>query len=376
MEEIVMDDGHEDRYDALDEFASQKAAARQTLVPLYQQHPPPPSLFHGTVQVIAPRNEAEIRDEIRVRAAAAGEDWYYSIPYKNKDGTITYVEGPNINLTDEIHLLYGHAEVDSWVSGEGPDYVEFTARWIDIEKGVAMTRVFRQRKGASKVGKDPGRNMEADVATGESKAIRNVIAHALKGLCTYAFEQARASLVKRIGKDVEHYRREVSDRLGRMVDIRRVELVVGKPVKDWIARDIAQVIAMGKAVTDGMATLDETFPPLARDTSPKPTDDQLDELAKQSPGSKAPGDTSAAEAPPVTAAADEPRKRAIDKLFEVASNRRLSPQERLEAIDEATPQFEELVDAAFLAGLVKISVRLAKGELKQGTALQELEALQ
>jgi hypothetical protein len=37
--------------------------------------------------------------------------------------------------------------------------------------------------------------------------------------------------------------------------------VVGRTHKDWLATDIARIVAMGKAVSDGMATVDETFPP-------------------------------------------------------------------------------------------------------------------
>jgi hypothetical protein len=42
--------------------------------------------------------------------------------------------------------------------------------------------------------------------------------------------------------------------------IARVEAQVGRAVKDWLAADVARVIAELQAVKDGMATIDETWP--------------------------------------------------------------------------------------------------------------------
>ncbi len=370
-----MTDAPDDRYKDLDAFANDKAL-KQTMVPAFTVHPPPPSLFHGVAQIFSPRNEALIRSEIRAQAAAAGADWYYSIPFKDrKTGKTTYVEGPTIELANAVHLIYTHAEVDSWVSGEGPDFIEITARWIDVEKGVAMTRVFRQRKGAAKIGgNDPARNMEADVAIGASKAIRNVIVNALSGMVGLAFEEARNSLVKKIGQDIEHYRTEVPERLGRMVDIHRVEAVVGKPVKDWVARDIAQVIAMGKTVTDGMATLDETFPPLMQPrTSAAPG---LDAFAAGSPEASRPsGDTAAGPVTPSSPAASGLKVEMVDKVLKLASDATLDAEGRAKALEsafdgwtETLPDDRPLVDRVFEA-----AAKVSRGELKPEVARRSLK---
>ena len=58
----------------------------------------------------------------------------------------------------------------------------------------------------------------------------------------------------------------------------RVERILGRAAKDWLAPDIARVIAMGKAISDGMATLEETFPPIPAAAVEKPT------TASTSPG--------------------------------------------------------------------------------------------
>jgi hypothetical protein len=75
-------------------------------------------------------------------------------------------------------------------------------------------------------------------------------------------------LIDKIGKDMNGWRRRTLDGLARIpVELSRVERVLGRSAKDWLAPDVAKVIAMGKAISDGMATLDETFPPLPSDTA-------------------------------------------------------------------------------------------------------------
>ncbi|TIQ36371.1 MAG: hypothetical protein E5X49_32765 [Mesorhizobium sp.] len=60
--------------------------------------------------------------------------------------------------------------------------------------------------------------------------------------------------------------------------------VIGRPAKDWLAPDIAKVIAMMTAVADGMATLDETFPPLkVEDAEVEEINTGLDQFAAGEP---------------------------------------------------------------------------------------------
>jgi len=375
-----MNDQPDDRYSALDEFANSKAKDKQTLVPAYQVYAPPPSLFHGTVSVIAPRNEATIRQEIKVKAAAAGTDWYYSIPFKNRDGTVTHVEGPTIGLANDLHAIFGNCEVDPWVSGEGPDYYDITARFIDVERGTAMTRVFRQRKGASQIGgNDPRRRMEADIAIGMSKAIRNVICNALQSLSEFAFQEARNALVTRIGHDIERYRGEVSERISKLVDVKRVEAVIGRPVKDWLAGDIAKVIALAKGVTDGMSLLDETFPPL-KQAAPS-TKGQLDKLAKESEGEmpeKAvePKEKAAADQP---SAAADPKKwdpklqaEATTKMLQLASDTSLDQEARMRVLEESAELWEKKLEPAYFGKLVKACTQVIKGYMTADEARESL----
>jgi hypothetical protein len=137
------------------------------------------------------------------------------------------------------------------------------ARFTDFESGYALTRPFQQNKNASKMGgSDNDRRLDIAFQIGVSKAIRNVVVNALQTYSDFAFDAARNSLVEKIGKDVQKWRNEILVRLkDRSLDPQRVEFVLGRASADWTAPDIAKVIAMMKAVADGMATIDETFPP-------------------------------------------------------------------------------------------------------------------
>lgn len=369
-----------DRQSALDEFAAENSVQNVVMQPAIQTFAPPPALVHGKQVVLVPRDTAKVLRDINALAKAAGPDWYYRIPFKDrKTGKTTYVEGPSIKLANDVARLYGSCEVNPWVSGEGLDYWEFTARFIDLESGYAMTRVFRQRKDAAKIGgESAGRNMEASFSIGISKAIRNVVVNALQTYTDYAFEEARNSLVEKIGNDIEGWRKKTVARFADLkIDIRRVEAVIGRPAKDWLAPDIAMVVGMGKAISDGMATVDETFPPIERQEHGS-TKDQLDKAsgggeepppeegvteAKDEPpvDSRAP-DGSDEQQPPVTPAdTKKDRKEATEKLLALASDEKLDKQARLEALEDAAGAWEEKLDAEYLGALVKAAVSIVKG---------------
>lgn len=372
-----------DRTAALDEFASQTAVDGQVLAPATITHAPPPALVHGAQRVLVTRDEGKVLQRIRTLAHAAGDAWYYRIPFKDrKTGRTTYVEGPSIKLANDVARLYGNCDVDEWVSGEGLDYWEFTARFIDLETGYSLTRVFRQRKNAAAVGKDEARNAEIGFAIGASKAIRNAVTNALQTFTDYAFEEARNALVDQVGKDIERWRREVSERIGAIVDIKRVEAVIGRSVKEWLAPDIAMVAAMGKTIKDGMASVDDAFPPLQRQEHAS-TKGQLDKASGVNvpPEAGAAGEASSGsrttdEAPPPSVAPvydKELRKEATDKMLRLATDDSLDEQARLEALENTAPLWEEHLAPEYFKALIKTTVQLVKGFVDEKDARKTLE---
>lgn len=222
------------------------------------------------VPVAVPRNEAAILAKLKVRAAAAGGDWYYRFPVKdNRTGRTSHVEGPSIKCANNVAQLYGNCAVrtraidnfDSWI---------IYARLEDLENGVVYERPWMQPKGQGTFrAKDQDRLEAMSFQIGVSKAIRNVICNALDFFTNYAFEEARSSIIETIGKDLPKSRIKLQAALQKLdVDIKRVEATVGRALDAWLAPDCARINAEIQAVMEGMATADETWP---GDAPPKPT---------------------------------------------------------------------------------------------------------
>lgn len=236
-------------------------------------------------KVAVERDDGNVLRKIKAFAAAAGEDWYYR--WKTKDrGRETWVEGPSIKCANNVARFYGNCQVDTRVVDNGDSWIIY-ARFVDYETGFSYTRPFQQRKaqGTFKTA-DSGRLLDMALQIGVSKAIRNVICNALESFTTFAFEEARNSIVEKVGKDIERYRNRVVQRLGEMnIAVERVEFVVGRAHKDWLATDVSLIIAEIQAINDGMATIDETWPPLA--APERPTRDDVVTTTEPSAGDTA-----------------------------------------------------------------------------------------
>lgn len=211
------------------------------------------------------RDEAKILAKLKVMASAAGDDWYYSFPVKNKrKGTTETIEGPSIKCANAVARVYGNCAVGARVVDCG-DHWMIEARFIDYQTGFALMRPFQQRKSQQAIGgKDDGRALDMLLSLGVSKAERNVICNALETFTTFAKEEARNNLVERVGKQLAAYKERVKQGLEKLgVDLKRVEAGQGRAYADWLAADVAKIIAQMKAVSDGMATVREIWPPAA-----------------------------------------------------------------------------------------------------------------
>src|SRR5262249_8785009 len=216
----------------------------------------------GAQPVAVARDEPAILRKLTALAAAAGDDWFYRFPVRRKDGGSDYIEGPSIKLANNVARYFGNCVTEIREADLGDCWV-FYARFTDIETGFSMERAYRQRKSQSSMRtKDADRSLDIAYSIGQSKAIRNVIVNALQSFCDFAFDAAKNSLVDKIGRELERWRKQTIEGLGRIpVELSRVERVIGRPAKDWLAPQIAQVIAMGRSIADGMAHVDDVFPP-------------------------------------------------------------------------------------------------------------------
>lgn len=255
----------EEQRSALDEFATASSRQEMMVQPM-QGASHALDQVHGAQAVAVRRDEGDVLKKLKVLAAAAGEAWYYRFPVKNnRTQTTDWIEGPSIKLANDLSRIYGNCEVDCRAQDLGDNWL-FHARFIDIESGYSLTRPFQQRKGASKMGGDADRRLDIAFQIGASKAIRNVVVNALQTFADFAFEEAKNALVDKIGRNLDGWRSRVQERLAAKLDIKRVEVVIGRPIGEWLAPDIAKVVATMKAVEDGMASLDDAFPPLSGDT--------------------------------------------------------------------------------------------------------------
>jgi hypothetical protein len=198
---------------------------------------------------------------------------------RKKEGGQDWIEGPSIKLANDVARIFGNNVNEVREIDVGDAWI-FYARFTDIETGFSMERAYRQRKSQTSMRtRDVDRQLDIAYQIGQSKAIRNVICNALQIYADYAFEQAQNSLVDKIGKNLEGWRKRVLERLAEMpVDVTRVERVVGRSAKDWLAPNIAQIVAIVKSISDGMTTVDEAFP-VSEATSPTSSQEEAPSTA-------------------------------------------------------------------------------------------------
>jgi hypothetical protein len=215
----------------------------------------------GAQPVAVYRDEQKILQKLSALAAAAGSDWFYRFPVKKKEGGQDWIEGPSIKLANDVARIFGNNINEVREIDVGDAWI-FYARFTDIETGFSMERAYRQRKSQSSIkSRDADRQLDIAYQIGQSKAIRNAICNALQIYADFAFEQAQNSLIDKIGKDLESWRARTVQGLAKMpVELIRVERVVGRAAKDWLAPNIAQIISMMQSVRDGMSTVEESFP--------------------------------------------------------------------------------------------------------------------
>lgn len=264
-----------ERTSLLDAFAAVPPRERQiSIVPqsAFQGQPQPV----GAQPVAVPRDDKEVLKRLKVVASAAGGEFFYRFPVKNrKENRTDWIEGPSIKLANELSRIYGNCSVDSQVMDLGDSWLIY-AEFLDYETGFRMVRPFQQRKSQRGMRTDDARGLDIALQIGVSKAIRNVVVNALQTYADFTFEEARGALVDKIGTDLPAWRTRTVDGLARRdVELVRVEAVIGRAAKDWLAPDVARVIAMMKAIADGMASVDETFPPL--DAKPELDNAQADQ---------------------------------------------------------------------------------------------------
>jgi hypothetical protein len=107
------------------------------------------------------------------------EDAYYSWTVTDKKtGKVSLVEGPSIDLCLEAAKCFRNCAVEQDPVLETPTAWIFSSRFVDIESGVTLPRMFRQSRARTvhgRIGADAERADEIRFNIGQSKSTRNAI---------------------------------------------------------------------------------------------------------------------------------------------------------------------------------------------------------
>lgn len=216
-------------------------------------------------RVAVKRNLPAILAEAKALATAAGDRFYYSIPFRKKqeDGSYRteFVEGPSIGCTMAAISAYGNCRVEAFPADDTATHWTFMARFIDYEKGVTVVRSFKQRKNQDMGIRDRGRSEDIVFQSGQSKGIRNVVVAGLKWLTDEMFAAAKSGVLERIGKAPDEARRWLAGKFQtNEIALGRVERVIGRTIDKWNARDMARLFAELQAIGDGFADAADLYP--------------------------------------------------------------------------------------------------------------------
>lgn len=235
-----------------------------------------------------PRNDAKVLQRIDIWAAMAGERWFYRYPVKNRrTGRVDYIEGPSVKCTNAVARLFGNCSVESrTVALDGKRDICYS-RFGDLETGFSITKGQIVPRSATLGGDDEERRQQIAHNIGQSKSQRNVVEAALGDFSQRGFIAAKNSIVDRIGRNIDKARTrivELLNELGRDKGIvgivPRVEYVKGRTVNEWLAPDIAGIHGEIEFISDGMASIDETWPLPA---PPEPRRSDVESTAGVSP---------------------------------------------------------------------------------------------
>lgn len=212
-------------------------------------------------RVGVPRNMSRILANMKALARAAGKEYVYGWEVNDrKNNRKVWIEGPTITLANDLAREYMNCQVDCRVMDEGKHWV-FYARFVDLETGFTMVRAYQQRKGQDTGMKDDQRSLDMVFQIGQSKAIRNVVVNALRSLVNYCVEEAKNSLLDKVGKNPDGARKWIQQQLKELaIDQKRVEALYGRTAEHWTTPDMARIYTELQSIIDGMMNAEDVYP--------------------------------------------------------------------------------------------------------------------
>lgn len=213
--------------------------------------------FVTAMAVQKPRDLDKIVKAIAREAEYAGDSFYYGWGAGG-----SRIEGPSIGLANSLAREWKNCAVTCSLE-ETDEAFYITSRFIDLENGSQMERIFRQRKNAVQGKYDPDRKLDMALQIGQSKAIRNVVVNAVpRWLVEQAIEQAKAAVLKGIDptKLGEWKAIIVNEFSAFKVTEEMLAAKTKKPLAEWTTRDIASLKGDLKALKNGEINVAELFP--------------------------------------------------------------------------------------------------------------------
>lgn len=160
------------------------------------------------VAVQLPRDLRQVAKDLMLEAELLGESAYYSWSVKDKQtGRTEVIEGPSVDLAMAAVRSWRNCSVDYDPVQETPTAYFYTARFIDIERGVVVSRPFRQARGWQVYGKmDEFRKEDIRFQIGASKAARNVVLNYVpKSIIKMAMDKAKEGVRNKIEKYIKDH---------------------------------------------------------------------------------------------------------------------------------------------------------------------------
>lgn len=225
------------------------------------------------VAVQRPRDIRAFEKKLLAIAAEAGEDFFYSIPFKNrKEGTTSVVEGAGVGLARTAVSLWGNCSVETRIEQEVSDAFLVRSDFVDFENNYTRSETKRVSKLLPKFGGGTrtatGKELDLVYQQGASKVERDVILRSLpKHVIERAFEMAKAAALAEKAPVSQQIARIIRKAQEANVGLAQIEAYLGCPftepalkAADRDAREVcAHLRGLVTAIKSGDATMDEVF---------------------------------------------------------------------------------------------------------------------
>lgn len=218
------------------------------------------------------------RDEAKVLTAAIKEldlvpeeaaRAYYEIPYRDTapggEQRMVKVSGPSIRAATALARRWGNCSATARILSEDAEGVDLEGVFIDYETSVRFTRPqrvskwMRTRRGMLQL---DGKRLEAAIAAGGSKAMRNAILTGLPAYLVSSYDKrAREIAGGKAEAPLDARTRDAILRAFSEFDVEAVRLegYLSKPVSQWTGSDRASLVGLYNALKDGQTTVADVF---------------------------------------------------------------------------------------------------------------------